>query len=142
MTSTPLYTASATAWGGREGRVATDDERLDVQLSVPKELGGDGGPGTNPEQLLASGFSACFHNALKLVARRAKVDVPDSAVSVSIAMVPADIGFDLSARIVVEAHGVDRAVLERLVDTAHQVCPFSRATRDGMTHEIVILDEQ
>lgn len=136
--TTPLYIATATAWGGREGRAASDDGRLDLQLSVPGSLGGDNGPGTNPEQLLATGFAACFHNALKLVARRARADVSDSAVSVSISMVPADVGFDLSARISVEINGVDRETAERLVNMAHRVCPFSRATQGNIAHDIVL----
>jgi osmotically inducible protein OsmC len=79
-----IYEATATAWGGREGRAASEDGRVDLQLSIPKGMGGDDGPGTNPEQLFATGYAACFHSALKLVARQQKVDVTDSAVSVTI----------------------------------------------------------
>ena len=80
-----LYTAEATAWGGREGRAASSDGKLDVQLRVPKELGGPGGDGTNPEELFAAGYAACFHSALKLVAKRMKLDASESAVTARLA---------------------------------------------------------
>ena len=85
--STAVYTASATSWGGRTGKVVTSDNKLELDLSIPAEMGGDGGPGTNPEQLFASGWAACFHNALKGVARQRKVNVTDSAVSLEVHLV-------------------------------------------------------
>src|SRR5260221_21892 len=109
--SDALYTATSTAWGGREGRVVSSDNRIDLQLSVPKGLGGDDGPGTNPEQLFATGWAACFHSALKGVARQRKVDVEGSAVTVDVGLVgSAASGVDLFARIEAEIPGVDPAV--------------------------------
>jgi osmotically inducible protein OsmC len=128
-----LYTAEATAWGGREGRAATSDGRVDVQLSLPKGMGGDDGPGTNPEQLFATGWSACFHSALKLVARGRKIDVSESAVTVKV-----DIGFidekrfGIGAAIEAELPGVDPVVARELLEAAHEVCPYSNATRGNV----------
>jgi len=128
-----LYTAEATAWGGREGRAASSDGHVDVQLVIPKEMGGPGGDGTNPEQLFATGYAGCFHSALKVVARAAKIDVSESAVTVRIGIGANDSGgFGLTAEIVAEIDGVDRAVAEDLLAQAHQVCPYSNATRGNM----------
>src|SRR5580704_6818904 len=88
----PLYTAEATAWGGREGRAASSDGVIDVQLRIPKEMGGPGGPFTNPEQLFATGYAACFHSALKVMAARDKVDVSESAVTAKVGIGPNDSG--------------------------------------------------
>lgn len=136
--SAPLYHATSTAWGGREGRVASTDGRVDLNLSVSAGLGGDDGPGTNPEELFATGYAACFHNALKLVAGQQKIDVSESAVSVTIALSggPKE-GFDLSGRIEAELPGLDREAATKLVEAAHQVCPYSRATRDNIDVEVV-----
>ncbi len=136
-----LYEATSTAWGGREGRVESSDGRVKLDLSVPKGLGGDDGPGTNPEQLFATGYAACFHSALKLVARNAKVDITDSAVSVSVALVgsPAT-GLDLAVRIEAELPGVDPAVASGLLDQADAVCPYSRATRGNVSHLVSLVD--
>ena len=135
-----LYSATSTAWGGREGRAASDDGRVDVNLSVPKGLGGDDGPGTNPEQLFATGYAACFHSALKSAARRAKVDISDSAVSVTISLVGSrSTGLDLAARIEAQIGGVDRAVAQQLLEAAHATCPYSRATRNNISQEVVLL---
>jgi Ohr subfamily peroxiredoxin len=128
-----LYTAEATAWGGREGRSASSDGHVDVQLVIPKELGGPGGDGTNPEQLFATGYAGCFHSALKLVAREAKVDVTESAVTVRIGIGPdGKGGFGLTAEIIAEIDGVDPAVARDLLDRAHEVCPYSNATRGNI----------
>jgi osmotically inducible protein OsmC len=137
-----LYSTTSTSWGGRAGRAATEDGRLDVTLSVPKAMGGDDGPGTNPEELFATGYAACFHSALKGAARRAKVDISDSAVSVTISLVgdPAT-GIDLAARIEAQIGGVDRAVAQQLVEAAHAGCPYSRATRNNISQEVVLLGE-
>jgi len=136
-----LYSTTSTAWGGREGRAATNDGRVDVNLSVPKSMGGDDGPGTNPEQLFATGYAACFHSALKGVARREKVDISDSAVSVTISLVgnPAT-GIDLAARIEAQIGGVDRDVALKLLEGAHAMCPYSRATRNNISQEVVLLE--
>src|SRR5688500_14548575 len=121
-----LYTAEATAWGGREGRSASSDGNLDVQLVVPKELGGPGGAGTNPEQLFATGYAGCFHSALKLVARSQKLDVSESAVTVRVGIGPDDRGgFGLAVDIEAELPGLEPDQARALLDAAHQVCPYS-----------------
>src|ERR1700733_6155774 len=125
-----MYSTTSTAWGGREGRAATNDGRVDVNLSMPKSLGGDDGPGTNPEELFATGYAACFHSALKLVAAQRKLDVEGSAVSVTISLVGGPTpGFDLAGRIEAEIPTLPQEAAAELVEAAHQVCPYSRATR-------------
>ena len=128
------YTAEATAWGGRAGHTASSDGVLDLQLSVPKEMGGDGGPGTNPEQLFAAGYSSCFHGALKLVAGQAKVDASESAVTARVSIGDNDkgVGFMLSVDLIAEMPGVDAATAQELMEKAHQVCPYSNATRGNI----------
>lgn len=125
-----LYTAHGHATGGRTGNGATDDSRLTVALSTPKELGGDGGAGTNPEQLFSIGYSACFLGAMKFVASHAKVKLPDDVkVSADIGIGPRedDGGFGITAALKISAPGLDKAVLEELVQKAHIVCPYSNA---------------
>jgi Ohr subfamily peroxiredoxin len=135
--SDALYSATSTAWGGREGRVVSSDERLDLQLSIPAAIGGDDGPGTNPEQLFATGWAACFHSALKLVARQQKADVSESAVSVTVGLVMnAEGAIDITGRIEAELPGLDHATASALVEGAHEVCPYSRATRGNITVEV------
>ncbi|ABW09482.1 organic hydroperoxide resistance protein [Frankia sp. Mgl5] len=136
----PLYTATSTAWGGRDGRVVSNDNRIDLQLSMPKGLGGDDGPGTNPEQLFATGYAACFHGALKAVARERKIDVTDSAVTVSVSISRTDEGLDLSTRIEAQIPGVDPATGRELLDLAHAKCPYSRATRGNIAAEVTLVD--
>jgi len=132
MTEPTVYQTAATSTGdGRNGRSRTVDGILDVALAVPKELGGPGG-GTNPEQLFATGYAACFHSALKLVARRMRVDLVDSAVTVEIGLVKRGQGYGLQAAIEAELPGVDPAQAQQLVDAAHQVCPYSAATRGNV----------
>src|SRR5688572_22335749 len=116
-----LYTAEATAWGGREGRAASSDGNLDVQLVVPKELGGPGGPGTtNPEQLFAAGYAGCFHSALKLIARRAGVDVSESAVTARVGLGVDEQGhFSLAVELTAELPGVPADQAHELVAKAH-----------------------
>jgi lipoyl-dependent peroxiredoxin len=136
----PIYSATSTAWGGREGRAASEDGRVDVTLSVPKSMGGDDGPGTNPEQLFATGYAACFHSALKSVARREKIDISDSAVSVTISLVGSlATGIDLAARIEAQIGGIDPDVAHRLLAAAHATCPYSRATRNNISQEVILL---
>ena len=129
-----LYTAEATAWGGREGRAASPDGELDVQLVVPKELGGPGGDGTNPEQLFAAGYAACFHSALKLIARGQSVDVSESAITARVGLGPTGEGpgFGLKVELEAELPGVEREAAEALVAQAHEVCPYSNATRGNV----------
>lgn len=128
MTQPTLYQTSATATGeGRNGRSRTVDGQLDVQLAVPKELGGQGGA-TNPEQLFAAGYAACFHSALKLVARKAGADLTDSAVTVDVGLVQrVPVGYRLQVAIEAELPGVPEEQAHHLLATAHQVCPYSAA---------------
>jgi len=134
-----LYTAEATAWGGREGRTASTDGILDVMLAVPKELGGPGGA-TNPEQLFAAGFAACFHSALKVVARREKVDVSESAVTARVGLgMNDDGGFNVAVELEAELPDVERSVAEALVEKAHHVCPYSNATRGNVDVVLTVL---
>jgi lipoyl-dependent peroxiredoxin len=140
MTDT-IYQATATAWGGRAGHAESSDGRVSLELSVPKGLGGDDGPGTNPEQLFATGYAACFHSALKGVARRTGINLDDSAVSVTISLVKsAGDSIDLAARIEAEINGVDRDVAQSLLEQAHQLCPYSRATRGNITQDVVLVN--
>jgi lipoyl-dependent peroxiredoxin len=125
-----LYHAHGHATGGRTGEGATDDGRLSVQLSTPKELGGDGGPGTNPEQLFSIGYSACFLGALKVVAGKEKVKLsPDTKVAAEIGIGPREDGggFGITAALTITAPGIEKSVAEDLVQKAHIVCPYSNA---------------
>ncbi len=136
-----LYAATATATGGREGRATSADGVLDVQLSTPRELGGAGGPGTNPEQLFAAGYSACFLGALKFVAGQQKVALPAATTvtgKVGIGQIPT--GFGIEAHLTIAAPGLDRSTLQALVDQAHIVCPYSNATRGNIDVALVIAD--
>ncbi|RCW21577.1 Ohr subfamily peroxiredoxin [Ciceribacter lividus] len=127
-----LYTAQASATGGRAGRAVSDNGVLDVKLTVPKELGGDGATGTNPEQMFAAGYSACFLGALKAVAGKEKMKLSeDTTVTARVGIGPRDdgTGFGIEVAISVNIPGVERAVAERLVAAAHIVCPYSHAMR-------------
>lgn len=129
-----LYTAIATSTGeGRNGgHVATSDGQLDLRLAFPTELGGDGN-GTNPEQLFAAGWSACFHSALKRVARQQKIEFTDSAVVAEVSLTPIpEGGFTLSAALHIELGGLDQATADQLVADAHQTCAYSNATRGNI----------
>jgi Ohr subfamily peroxiredoxin len=138
MSQTPIYQTAATSTGdGRNGRSRTVDGILDVALATPKELGGEGGA-TNPEQLFAAGYAACFHSALKLVARRMRVPVEDSAVSVEVGLVKQGPGFGLQVAIEAELPGVEPAQAERLLEAAHQVCPYSAAIRDNVEVRVTL----
>lgn len=127
-----LYTAEATAWGGREGRAACSDGTLDVQLRVPKELGGPGG-GTNPEELFATGYAGCFHSALKRVAAGMQLDVSESAITARVGIGPDGAGgFGLAVELIGELPGLSAEQGRELLDKAHQVCPYSNATRGNV----------
>jgi osmotically inducible protein OsmC len=128
-----LYTAVATATGeGRNGHSRSSDGLVDVDLAIPKEMGGAGGA-TNPEQLFAAGYAACFHSALKLVAQQQKAAITDSAVTAEVGIGPNDAGgFGLEVALHVELGGVDQATADALVEAAHQVCPYSNATRGNI----------
>lgn len=130
-----LYSAVATADMGRDGRVATDDGRLDVGLSKPPGMGGrEGDVGTNPEQLFAAGYAGCFHGALLFHARAAGVDTEGSNVTarVDIGRLPDDGGLALQVELSVRVPGADAAVVEQLAAKAHETCPYSRATRGNI----------
>jgi len=133
-----LYTAVATATHGREGRAVSSDGKLDLQLGIPKEMGGSG-EGTNPEQLFAAGYSACFAGALGLVGRAAKIDVSDAAVTAEVGIGKQGEGFGLAVTLRVELpENVDEATGRKLVEQAHQVCPYSNATRGNIPVDLVI----
>ncbi|MFI6724190.1 organic hydroperoxide resistance protein [Streptomyces sp. R-74717] len=133
-----LYTAVATATHGREGRAVTPDGKLDLQLAIPVEMGGSG-QGTNPEQLFAAGYAACFASALGLVGRQAKIDVSDAAVTGEVRIGKQAEGFGLAVTLRVELpEAVDEATGRKLVEQAHQVCPYSNATRGNIPVELVI----
>ena len=136
-----LYTASATATGdGRNGHVRSADGVLDFDLAIPKEMGGPGGALTNPEQLFAAGYAACFHSALKIVAAKQKITLTDTAITVDAGIGPstAGPGFGLTVTIEAEIPGVDPAVAKGLLDAAHQVCPYSNATRGNVEVTITL----
>lgn len=128
-----LYTAEATASGGREGHVRSSDGALNLDLVIPKELGGPGGVATNPEQLFAAGLAACFENALRVIARRRRLPLGQSSVTgrVGIGMNESR-GFDLRVELRVRLPDVDSTVAEELVDQAHSVCPYSNAVRGNI----------
>lgn len=128
-----LYTATVTATGGRDGRAVSADGNLDVKLTTPRELGGQGGNATNPEQLFAAGYSACFIGALKFVASQKKISFPaDASITgkVGIGQIPG--GFGLEVELNISLPDLDRAVAEELIAAAHQVCPYSNATRGNI----------
>ncbi|MFO0121904.1 MAG: organic hydroperoxide resistance protein [Inhella sp.] len=128
-----LYTAHGTATGGREGSGRSSDGALHVKLSTPKELGGAGGDGTNPEQLFAVGYAACFIGALKAVGGKMKIAVPaDVSIDSSVGIGPIPTGFGIQVAMTIRLPGLDRAVAEQLVAAAHQVCPYSNATRGNI----------
>jgi Ohr subfamily peroxiredoxin len=134
-----VYTAYASATGGREGQAQSDDGKLDVVLSTPKELGGAGGEGTNPEQMFAAGYSACFLGALKYVAGLEKVAIPDdSKVSASVGIGPIPTGFGIEAAISVSIPGLDKETATSLVEKAHVVCPYSNATRGNINVDVSV----
>ncbi|SOD90622.1 organic hydroperoxide resistance protein [Caenispirillum bisanense] len=135
------YRTTASATGGREGRAASDDNRLSVTLSTPKELGGGGGEGTNPEQLFAAGYSACFLGALKFVAGKEKVKVPeDATVTATVGIGPRDdgTGFGIDVDLTIALPGIEHAVAEDLVQKAHVVCPYSHATRGNIDVRLAV----
>ena len=135
MIATPeiLYTAEATATGGREGHSATSDGRVDVDLDVPKEMGGSGGPGTNPEQLFAVGYAACFQSALLRFATGRRLDLSGSRITarVGVGLLRSG-GLGLAVALDLDAPGLDRDVAVDLMERAHETCPYSRATRGNI----------
>ncbi len=131
-----IYTAKAHTTGGRDGISVTDDGLLNVKLSPPRAMGG-AGVCTNPEQLFAAGYSACFMGAMKHVAGMKKLAIPaDAAIDASIDIGPIPAGFGIAAKLVVSLPGMDRAVAQDLIDTAHKVCPYSNATRGNIVVDL------
>jgi osmotically inducible protein OsmC len=131
-----LYTATATATGGRSGRVRTDDGKLDVEVVPPRELGGTDAAGTNPEQLFAAGYAACFGSALSHAARRMKVTTGPVAITARVSLGPAGAGFGLAVVLTADIPELPRDQAEALVRAAHQVCPYSNATRGNIAVEL------
>lgn len=128
-----LYRAQATANGGRDGRAVSSDGVLDVKLTTPRELGGAGGNGTNPEQLFAAGYSACFLGALKFVAAREKVQLPaDTSITGEVGIGAIPTGFGIEVELKISLPGLDADTARALVDKAHVVCPYSNATRGNI----------
>lgn len=138
--ATVLYRAQAKATGGREGQASSTDNALNVQLSTPRELGGAGGPGTNPEQLFAAGYSACFIGAMKFVAGQQKIALPaDTSIEglVGIGQIPQ--GFGIEVELKISIPGMPREQAEALVEKAHQVCPYSNATRGNIDVTLTVV---
>jgi Ohr subfamily peroxiredoxin len=136
-----LYTAHATSTGGRTGHGRTDDGKIDVDLSTPKEMGGDGGAGTNPEQLFAVGYSACFLGALKAAARKSGHKIPEDATvtaHISFADREDNEGFGITAKLDVHVPGLDKATVEDIVARAHRICPYSHVGRSGFPVETTV----
>ena len=135
-----VYRAEVSTSGGRDGRAVSSDERLQVNLSTPKALGGNDGPGTNPEQLFAAGYSACFIGAMKAVAGMQKISLPaDLSIDASVDLGKVGQGYGIAARLAVSLPGMDRAAAQALVDAAHQVCPYSNATRGNIDVTITLV---
>ncbi len=137
-----IYTAEALATGdGRNGHARTSDRKIDLDLDMPKELGGSG-VGTNPEQLFAAGYAACFHSALRLVAGQSGADVTDSAVGARVSLGSTDTGgFGLAVELEVTLPAVDDATAKSLVEKAHEVCPYSNATRGNIDVTLTLADD-
>lgn len=128
-----LYTAEATSTGGREGKTATSDKSFELNLTTPKGLGGNGAAGTNPEQLFAAGYSACFIGAMKVVAQQSKVTLPpDLSINAKVSIGPIAVGFGISVDMTINGPGMEKSVLEGIVEKAHQICPYSNATRGNI----------
>ncbi|MCA3191679.1 MULTISPECIES: organic hydroperoxide resistance protein [unclassified Cupriavidus] len=134
-----LYTAHASATGGRDGRATTSDGQLDVKLAVPKEMGGAGN-GLNPEQLFAAGYSACFLGAIRFVAGQQKINVsPDAKIegAVGIGQIPQ--GFGIQVELKISLPGMEKEAAQKLVEAAHQVCPYSNATRGNIDVNLIVV---
>ena len=135
-----VYTAKATTKGGRTGESKSDDGRLKVSLSSPKEMGGDGGQGTNPEQLFAAGYSACFLGAMKAVGGKLKIDVPeDTTIDAEVSFGPIESGYGIAVKMNISLPGLDDDDAKKLVDAAHKVCPYSNATRDNIEVDLNVV---
>lgn len=138
MINTPLYTAHATSKGGRGGNVKSDDGIVDFNLTVPKSMGGDGAKGTNPEQLFAAGYSACFAGALGLVARTQGINPGAFTISAEVTIGKDESGYGLAAKLVGSFPDLDKVKGQALMEAAHQVCPYSKATRGNIAVELSV----
>jgi Ohr subfamily peroxiredoxin len=136
-----LYTASATSTGGRAGRVVSSDGVVDFSLSLPKELGGNGGPGTNPEQLFASGYAACFGTGLSILAAKQHIETGPVSIRVDVSIGPVGAGFGLAVEITAHLPELKREQAEALVHATHEICPYSVATRGNVPVELRIADK-
>jgi len=135
-----LYTADVTSTGGRQGSAQSADNKLNVKLSTPLGLGGTGGEGTNPEQLFGAGYAACFIGAMGVVAGKMGIELPaDTSVNANVAIGPIENGFGIAATLNVSLADMDKIQAQTLVDTAHQVCPYSNATRGNIEVTINLL---
>jgi Ohr subfamily peroxiredoxin len=135
-----LYRAEATATGGREGQAASSDGHLKVKLSTPKELGGGGGEGTNPEQLFAAGYSACFIGAMKFVATQEKLTLPSElSVTGKVGIGPIPGGFGIEVELKISLPGMDKAKANSLIEKTHHVCPYSNATRGNINVALILV---
>ncbi|MBB3113860.1 Ohr subfamily peroxiredoxin [Paenibacillus phyllosphaerae] len=137
-----LYTATVTATGGRAGKVVSSDNVLNLDVKMPKELGGAGGAGTNPEQLFAAGYASCFDQALNLVIRTKGIkDVTGTQVTAHVSLLrdESDNGYQLGVRLEVKVDGVDADTAHQLVEEAHQVCPYSKGTRGNVTVDRIVV---
>ncbi len=135
-----LYTATATANGGRNGHVATDDGQLDFDVTMPEGLGGKGGH-TNPEQLFAAGYASCFGSALDLVAQQAKVQLPQNSITAQVSIGQDEGGFGLAVKLTANLAGLDKATAQGLINKAHEVCPYSKATRNNIAVELEVITD-
>ncbi|MBP1849607.1 organic hydroperoxide resistance protein [Rhizobium halophytocola] len=134
-----LYEAEMKAHGGRDGKAESPDGSISLSLSVPKGLGGPGGEGTNPEQLFAAGYAACFLGSVKLVARTSKVPLTDEAsVTAKVGIGPVPVGYALAVELTVSLPGVERATAEEIVAGAHERCPYSNATRGNVDVKLTV----
>ncbi len=128
-----LYTAEATSTGGREGKTTSSDKSFDLNLTTPKGLGGNGAAGANPEQLFAAGYSACFIGAMKVAASQTQVTLPtDLAVNAKVAIGPIAVGYNVAVDMTISGSGIEKSVLEAVVEKAHDICPYSNATRGNI----------
>jgi len=135
-----LYTAHAKATGGREGKATSSDGILDVKLTTPKELGGNGAAGTNPEQLFAAGYSACFLGAMKFVAMKEKKSLPaDTSIEGAVGIGTLPTGFGIEVELKISAPGMPKEEVQEIVDKAHFVCPYSNATRGNINVTLTVV---
>ena len=136
-----LYRAYAEATGGRDGRAISSDGVLDVSLNTPKELGGAGGQGSNPEQLFAAGYAACFIGAMKVVAAKTQVQLPaDLSIEGVVGIGPIPNGFGIEVELRISLPGMERSSAQQLIERAHGVCPYSNATRGNIDVTLTLLD--